>query len=113
MKTLTTTTDRAAYGVKMEAQGDSKALGIRLKQASKDVCKSIAGMSNADICRLQEQGIRSTLMHCIGMIRLFYYGVSLDNNCEENATTITVLQKYSLTSDGIGILISGAVFVYI
>ena len=40
----------------MEAAGDSKALGIRLKQASKDICKKIAEMSNADICKLQEQG---------------------------------------------------------
>jgi len=40
----------------MEAQGDSKALGIRLKKASKDVCKRIAGMSHEEICKLQDQG---------------------------------------------------------
>ncbi|XP_067934443.1 isoleucine--tRNA ligase, cytoplasmic-like [Watersipora subatra] len=56
VKTLTTTTDRAAYQVKMEAAGDSKALGIRLKQASKEICKKIAGMSNAEIANIQKEG---------------------------------------------------------
>ena len=56
MKSLTTTTDRAAYSVKMEAAGDSKALGIRLKQESKDVCKKISELSNSELQTLQDQG---------------------------------------------------------
>jgi len=56
VKLLTTTTNKAKYGVKLQAQPDHKTLGLKLKGAFKAMIPKIQALNDSDLLRFQKSG---------------------------------------------------------
>ena len=71
---MTTTSDKARYGVQLKAQPDHKVLGARLKGAFQTVAKEIDKLSDEQLASFQKEGHIEVGGHTLGPddLRLMY-----------------------------------------
>ena len=63
---MTTTNDREKYGVCLKAEPDFRVLGVRLKDALKDMKKSINNLTDAQLKEFQQKGELTVNGHKLG-----------------------------------------------
>ena len=74
VKTVTTTSNKDKYGVRMRAEPDHKILGARLKGEFKAVMAAIKQLGDADLTQFQKSGQIEVKGHQLGNddLRLIY-----------------------------------------
>nr|XP_042904270.1 isoleucine--tRNA ligase, cytoplasmic isoform X2 [Parasteatoda tepidariorum]XP_042904276.1 isoleucine--tRNA ligase, cytoplasmic isoform X2 [Parasteatoda tepidariorum] len=74
IKTLTITTEKQSYGVQVKAEPDTKALGIKLRSASKAVADAVRKLDSSQLAEFMSKGCITVCGHELveGDIRLMH-----------------------------------------
>lgn len=101
VRKISTTTDKAKFGITLRAEPDFKILGARLKQDFKAVVQGLKTLTDAEIKEMVEQGFREVAGQRIDLtdVRLIFQSNSLSTDKYEVHSDNDVLILLDVTPD--------------